>query len=641
MPYLREHFGNPSSGHIYGQRARAAVERAREQVASLLACQPDEIVFTSGGTEANNLAIRGVLERAPLRRHIVTSTVEHPATTRPCELLERHGAEVTRLPVDGFGRVRVDDARPFVRSDTALVTIMLAQNEVGTLMPVAELAGLAHERGALVHTDAAQAVGKIPTRVDELRVDLLSVAGHKLYAPKGVGALFVRRGTPLAPVLVGAGHERGLRPGTENVPFIVGLGAACELAAADLNDEADRQRALRDELWDALRKATPAITLNGHPDAARAKHAERVLPRGTRLRPPRQGPRDRGLDRVRLPRRWRVGVSRALGDGDRRDPCAQRGPPVPRPRDDARADPRGRASACQGIPRGVRGRMTRIGLTSRRVRLRAARPPRSRALGTAPPPDRTPAITLAGQPRIRRRQRGHRVPRVCVVLCALGARRIRSVSRPASRAGPEHVDTYPARDRPSRPSHVPASSCLPCGAPALATPRRTSLRPRPRCVVGIPISYGRGSCLLDPQDRSRRPCRHLPAGARRLRDRHAGLCAVPARQRPTPGPPRIQSLVDLRATCDAPDPPHTDERGHELQLRDDSDLVGLAASGASGDDRRTRSLRSAWRPYVILSRSGSLGSSYCRSRGRGPLTRSVPANPQVLEPHSPFRENPP
>jgi cysteine desulfurase len=265
LPYLREHFGNPSSGHIYGQRARAAVERAREQVASLLACQPDEIVFTSGGTEANNLAIRGVLELASPRRHIVNSTVEHPATTQPCELLERHGAEVTRLPVDGFGRVRVDDARPFVRSDTALVTVMLAQNEVGTLMPVAELAGLAHERGALIHTDAAQAVGKIPTRVDELRVDLLSIAGHKIYAPKGVGALFVRRGTPLAPVLAGAGHERGLRPGTENVPFIVGLGAACELAAADLDDEADRQRALRDELWDALREAIAAITLNGHP----------------------------------------------------------------------------------------------------------------------------------------------------------------------------------------------------------------------------------------------------------------------------------------------------------------------------------------------------------------------------------------
>ncbi len=265
LPYLRKHFGNPSSGHIYGRRARAAVERAREQVASLLACQPDEIVFTSGGTEANNLAIRGVLERASPKRHIVTSTVEHPATTRPCELLKRQGVEITLLPADGFGRVSVDDARPFVRSDTALVTLMLAQNEVGTLMPVAEIARLAHERGALIHTDAAQAVGKIPTRVDDLEVDLLSVAGHKLYAPKGVGALFVRRGTPIAPVLVGAGHEGGLRPGTENVPFIVGLGAACDLAGTDLADEASRQRALRDELWEALRAAIPGVTLNGHP----------------------------------------------------------------------------------------------------------------------------------------------------------------------------------------------------------------------------------------------------------------------------------------------------------------------------------------------------------------------------------------
>ena len=265
MPFFGEAFGNPSSGHIYGVRARAAVERAREQVASLLSCHPDEIVFTSGGTEANNLAIRGVLEGATQKRHIVTTTVEHPATSRPCDLLERRGVEVTRVPVDGFGRVLVEDARPFVRRDTALVTIMLAQNEVGTVMPIAEIAGLAHERGSLIHTDAAQAVGKIPTRVDDLGVDLLSIAGHKLYAPKGVGALFVRRGTPIQPVLVGAGHERGLRPGTENVPFIVGLGVACRRAAEDLDDEANRQRLLRDELWESLRASIPAITLNGHP----------------------------------------------------------------------------------------------------------------------------------------------------------------------------------------------------------------------------------------------------------------------------------------------------------------------------------------------------------------------------------------
>jgi cysteine desulfurase len=265
LPFLREHFGNPSSGHVYGQRAKHAVEYARQQVAALLDCQPDEILFTSGGTEANNLAIRGVLELSAARRHIVTSVVEHPATARPCEFVERQDTEVTRLPVDPTGRVQTDTARAFVRGDTALVTVMLAQNETGTLMPIADLAGLAHERGAIIHTDAAQAVGKIGTRVDDLNIDLLSIAGHKLYAPKGVGALFVRRGVRLAPVLLGAGHERGLRPGTENVASVVGLGVACELAATDLDEEASRQRLLRDELWSALCAATPGVSLNGHP----------------------------------------------------------------------------------------------------------------------------------------------------------------------------------------------------------------------------------------------------------------------------------------------------------------------------------------------------------------------------------------
>ncbi len=265
LPFLREDFGNPSSGHVFGQRAKRGVERAREQVAALLGCQPEEILFTSGGTEANNLAIRGLLERSATRRHVVTSAVEHPATARPCDALERQGIVVTRLPVDATGRVEPATARTFVRSDTALVTIMLAQNEVGSLMPVKALADLAHERGALLHTDAAQAVGKIEARVAELGADLLSVAGHKLYAPKGVGALFVRRGVSLAPVLLGAGHERGLRPGTENVASIVGLGAACELAATHLSAEATRQRGLRDRLWGGLCAAVPDLVLNGHP----------------------------------------------------------------------------------------------------------------------------------------------------------------------------------------------------------------------------------------------------------------------------------------------------------------------------------------------------------------------------------------
>lgn len=265
LPYLREHFGNPSSSHVYGQRAKLALTSAREQVAELLACHPEEIVFTSGGTEANNLAIRGVVELAGDRRHVVTSTVEHPATTRPCELLERQGIEMTRLPVDRAGRVQTDMARAFVRGDTALVTVMLAQNETGTLMPITDLAALAHERGALVHTDAAQAVGKLSTRVGDLGVDLLSVAGHKLYAPKGVGALYIRRGVKVAPVILGAGQEHGLRPGTENVASIVGLGAACELATRDLSTEGERQRGLRDKLWELLGAAIPGLVLNGHP----------------------------------------------------------------------------------------------------------------------------------------------------------------------------------------------------------------------------------------------------------------------------------------------------------------------------------------------------------------------------------------
>ena len=266
LPFLREHFGNPSSAHVYGRCARDAVERARTQVAALIGCESEEVVFTSGGTEANNLAIAGVAAALGVRRrHIVTSTVEHPAVARPCDRLGRNGFEVTRLPVDPEGRVVVEDARPFLRGDTMLVTVMLANNEVGTLMPIRELASAAHERGALMHTDAAQAVGKVPVRVDDLGVDLLSIAGHKLYAPKGVGALYVRRGTPIEPLLLGAGHERGLRPGTENVPYIVGLGVASELARRDLEAEAARVSALRDLLFELLRAAIPAIRRNGHP----------------------------------------------------------------------------------------------------------------------------------------------------------------------------------------------------------------------------------------------------------------------------------------------------------------------------------------------------------------------------------------
>jgi cysteine desulfurase len=265
LPYLREHFGNPSSSHVYGQTAQAAVMRARAQVAGLLGCDESEVVFTSGGTEANNLAIRGVCEARGDRRHVVTTNIEHPATAMPCAWLEQHGWRLTRIGVDANGRARVDEARAAAGAGTALVTVMHSNNETGVLQPIADLTSLAHECGAVVHTDAAQSVGKVPVNVRELDVDLLSVAGHKLYAPKGIGALYVRRGTPLRPFVLGAGHERGLRPGTENVAFIVGLGLACESAARDLDDLAARMQRLRDELWERMVGEIPGLQLNGDP----------------------------------------------------------------------------------------------------------------------------------------------------------------------------------------------------------------------------------------------------------------------------------------------------------------------------------------------------------------------------------------
>jgi len=264
VPYLREHFGNPSSGHVYGARAKSAVSLSRAQVARLLGCDDDEIVFTSGGTEANNLAIRGVVEARPERRHVVTTAIEHPATARPCAWLERHGARVTRVGVDADGRARLDEARAAIDAETALVTVMHSNNETGVLQPVVELAELGRAAGALVHTDAAQSLGKVPIDVRALGVDLLSIAGHKLYAPKGVGALYVKRGTAIAPFALGAGHERGLRPGTENVASIVGLGVACEAVGRDLAAAAERVRRLRDRLFEELASAVPGLAQNGH-----------------------------------------------------------------------------------------------------------------------------------------------------------------------------------------------------------------------------------------------------------------------------------------------------------------------------------------------------------------------------------------
>ena len=262
-PYLQGGFGNPSSGHVFGIRAKAAVEHARAAVSELLGCAPEEVVFTSSGTESNNLSILGLATAHPERRHVITSVVEHPATRLPCAWLAKKGYDVTWLPVDGVGMVDPAAAAVALREDTLLVTLMLANNETGTLQPVAEIAAAARRIGAMVHTDAAQAVGKIPARVDELGVDLLSVAGHKLYAPKGIGALYIRDGVILSPVLLGGGQERGISPGTENVPHIVGLGRACEIAAADLVNEGRRQRALTDRLWSLLAEAAPGLRRNG------------------------------------------------------------------------------------------------------------------------------------------------------------------------------------------------------------------------------------------------------------------------------------------------------------------------------------------------------------------------------------------
>jgi cysteine desulfurase len=261
LPYLREHYGNASSDHSLGHRAHRAIEEAREQVASLIGAAPEEIVFTSGGTEANNLAIRGSTAAAdPARHRIVTSQVEHPATARPCDLLETQGWTVIRLPVTATGTVDSDTVIQALDPDVALLTLMLAQNETGAIMPVHAAAAVARRSGIITHTDAAQAIGKVEVTVDVLGVDLLSIAGHKCYAPKGIGALYVRSGTPLQPVLLGAGQERGLRPGTENVAFIVGLGAACHLAESRLDPEAQRLRSLRDQLWLDLSGRIPGLT---------------------------------------------------------------------------------------------------------------------------------------------------------------------------------------------------------------------------------------------------------------------------------------------------------------------------------------------------------------------------------------------
>ncbi len=264
-PYLTGFFGNPSSSHRAGREARAAVDRARALVASCLGCRPDEIVFTSGGSESNNMAIRGVVA-ARGGGHVITSAVEHPAVLEVVLALEMEGRiSLTVVGVDRQGRVDPEEVAAAIRPDTVLVTLMLANNEVGTLQPVGEVAAVCRDRGVACHTDAAQAVGKIPVDVAELGVDLLSVAGHKLYAPKGIGALFLRRGTVVEPLIRGASHEMGLRAGTENILEEVGLGVACEIVHDELGDELPRLEALRDRLDQRLRDGCPDLVVHGDP----------------------------------------------------------------------------------------------------------------------------------------------------------------------------------------------------------------------------------------------------------------------------------------------------------------------------------------------------------------------------------------
>ena len=264
--FIEADFGNPSSTHFYGIVPRRALERAREQTAALLNCSPSEIVFTGCATESNNHAVKGAASAMRDKgNHIITTSIEHPAVLEVCAWLEKSGFDVTYLPVDGDGLVDVRSVERAVTDRTVLITVMHANNEVGTIQPIEEIAAMARSRGILIHTDAAQSPGKVPVDVRTLGVDLLTVAGHKLYAPKGVGALYIREGVRIDPFMNGAGQERGQRAGTENVIGIVGLGMACEVAARDLRTAGEHLRKMRDLLHEGIVREIPDARLNGHP----------------------------------------------------------------------------------------------------------------------------------------------------------------------------------------------------------------------------------------------------------------------------------------------------------------------------------------------------------------------------------------
>jgi cysteine desulfurase len=266
LPYFSEVYGNPSSIHTCGQEAREAVEKARANVARLIGAAAEEICFTSGGTESDNYAVAGgALAGEKKGKHIVTSAIEHDAVLETCKALEKRGFKVTYLPVDKYGMVDPDQARKAITAETILVSVMHANNEVGTIQPLTELSRLAHEAGAIFHTDAVQTVGHIPLDVNTLGVDLMSMSSHKLYGPKGVGALYIRKGTQLTPFMRGGGQEKGRRAGTENVAGIVGFGKAAEIALKEMDEEAARLTGLRDGFIAALKRNIEGIKLNGHP----------------------------------------------------------------------------------------------------------------------------------------------------------------------------------------------------------------------------------------------------------------------------------------------------------------------------------------------------------------------------------------
>lgn len=263
MPYLRDKYGNPSSMHTFGGQVGKQLTQARERVAALLGCEPDEILFTSCGTESDNTAIKGVLSMYPNRRKVVTTRIEHPAVLTTCRDLERHGYSVCEIGVDGQGRLDIDELSFRLDDNTAMVSVMWANNETGTIFPVEQIAELAKARGIVFHTDGVQAVGKIPINLNESSIDLLSLSGHKLHAPKGVGVLYVRRGTRLGTFMHGGHQESGRRGGTENVPGIIALGKACDLALRNMTDENTRIKTLRDKLEKGILSSCPDCFVNG------------------------------------------------------------------------------------------------------------------------------------------------------------------------------------------------------------------------------------------------------------------------------------------------------------------------------------------------------------------------------------------